>query len=79
MKAELQVLSPLVPIREVIFLRFCKKIAEGVWAVVDTSIDESTYGTIYSIPKSSTGCWRFPSGCVIEDFSNGQSKVYILK
>ncbi|KQJ96496.1 hypothetical protein BRADI_3g23365v3 [Brachypodium distachyon] len=39
MKAELQVLSPLVPIREVIFLMFCKQLAEGAWAVVDVSID----------------------------------------
>ncbi|KAJ9563420.1 hypothetical protein OSB04_008580 [Centaurea solstitialis] len=39
MHAELQVLSPLVPVREVNFLRFCKQHAEGVWAVVDVSID----------------------------------------
>ncbi|KAJ6729798.1 HOMEOBOX-LEUCINE ZIPPER PROTEIN MERISTEM L1 [Salix viminalis] len=35
MHAELQVLTPLVPVREVNFLRFCKQHAEGVWAVVD--------------------------------------------
>ncbi|KAJ6390872.1 hypothetical protein OIU77_024975 [Salix suchowensis] len=39
MHAELQVLTPLVPVREVNFLRFCKQHAEGVWAVVDVSID----------------------------------------
>ena len=39
MHAELQVLSPLVPVREVNFLRFCKQHAEGLWAVVDVSID----------------------------------------
>jgi len=39
MNAELQILSPLVPIREVNFLRFCKQHAEGIWAVVDVSID----------------------------------------
>ncbi|KAK3194238.1 hypothetical protein Dsin_025548 [Dipteronia sinensis] len=39
MHAELQVLSPLVPVREVNFLRFCKQHAEGVWVVVNVSVD----------------------------------------
>lgn len=72
MHAELQVLSPLVPIREVHFLRFCKQHAEGVWAVVDVSID--------SIRNSSGAppffsCRRQPSGCVVQDMPNGCSKV----
>ncbi|XP_074263269.1 homeobox-leucine zipper protein ANTHOCYANINLESS 2-like isoform X2 [Silene latifolia] len=72
MHAELQVLSPLVPVRVVNFLRFCKQHAEGVWAVVDVSID--------CIPESSgsatyINCRRLPSGCVVQDMPNGYSKV----
>ncbi|CAA3002044.1 homeobox-leucine zipper ANTHOCYANINLESS 2 [Olea europaea subsp. europaea] len=69
MHAELQVLSPLVPVRDVNFLRFCKQHAEGLWAVVDVSID--------TIRETSTlpNCRRLPSGCVVEDMPNGYSKV----
>lgn len=72
MRAELQVLSPLVPIREVNFLRFCKQHAEGVWAVVDVSIDG-----IRETPTASsyTNCRRLPSGCVVQDMPNGYTKV----
>ncbi|KFK30661.1 hypothetical protein AALP_AA6G011000 [Arabis alpina] len=73
MNAELQVLSPLVPVRNVNFLRFCKQHAEGVWAVVDVSIDavrENSGGSPVIIR-------RLPSGCVVQDMSNGYSKVKI--
>ncbi|KAM7508688.1 hypothetical protein LguiA_019141 [Lonicera macranthoides] len=72
MHAELQVLSPLVPVREVNFLRFCKQQAEGVWAVVDVSIDtiRETSGT-----PTFLSCRRLPSGCVVQDMPNGYSKV----
>ncbi|MFQ6633312.1 hypothetical protein Gotur_010593 [Gossypium turneri] len=72
MHAELQVLSPLVPVREVNFLRFCKQHAEGVWAVVDVSIDtiRETSGA-----PSFVNCRRLPSGCVVQDMPNGYSKV----
>ncbi|EEF50470.1 homeobox protein, putative [Ricinus communis] len=72
MHAELQVLSPLVPVREVNFLRFCKQHAEGVWAVVDVSIDtirETSGGPAFA------NCRRLPSGCVVQDMPNGYSKV----
>ncbi|CAA0830704.1 Homeobox-leucine zipper protein ANTHOCYANINLESS 2 [Striga hermonthica] len=74
MHAELQVLSPLVPVREVNFLRFCKQHAEGVWAVVDVSIDTiireaSNGGPTYPSYR------RLPSGCVVQDMPNGYSKV----
>lgn len=74
MHAELQVLSPLVPTREVNFLRFCKQHAEGVWAVVDVSIDSlrETSGT-----PVFPNCRRLPSGCVVQDMPNGYSKVII--
>ncbi|TKY65530.1 Homeobox-leucine zipper protein ANTHOCYANINLESS 2 [Spatholobus suberectus] len=72
MQAELQVLSPLVPVREVHFLRFCKQHAEGLWAVVDVSID-----TIRETSGAPTfvNCRRLPSGCVVQDMPNGYSKV----
>ncbi|XP_039042570.1 homeobox-leucine zipper protein ANTHOCYANINLESS 2-like isoform X2 [Hibiscus syriacus] len=72
MHAELQVLSPLVPVREVNFLRFCKQHAEGVWAVVDVSNDTilETSGA-----PSYVNCRRLPSGCVVQDMPNGYSMV----
>lgn len=73
MHAELQVLSPLVPTRDVSFLRFCKQLAEGAWAVVDVSIDvglENSSGT-----RTTMKCRRLPSGFVVQDMPNGYSKV----
>lgn len=72
MYAELQVLSPLVPVREVNFLRFCKQHAEGVWAVVDVSIDNIRE---HSGAPAYLNCRRLPSGCVVQDMPNGYSKV----
>ncbi|GMH17247.1 hypothetical protein Nepgr_019088 [Nepenthes gracilis] len=72
MHAELQVLSPLVPVRVVNFLRFCKQHAEGLWAVVDVSID---YLRETSGLPSYVNCRRLPSGCVVQDMPNGYSKV----
>ncbi|KAK3158714.1 hypothetical protein QOZ80_2AG0140630 [Eleusine coracana subsp. coracana] len=77
MKAELQVLSPLVPIREVTFLRFCKQLAEGAWAVVDVSIDGLVRDE-NSATTSAAGnvkCRRLPSGCVMQDTPNGYCQV----
>ncbi|XP_038995512.1 homeobox-leucine zipper protein ANTHOCYANINLESS 2-like isoform X2 [Hibiscus syriacus] len=73
MHAELQVLSPLVPVREVNFLRFCKQHAEGVWAVVDVSVD--TIRDTSGAPTTLVNCRRLPSGCVVQDMPNGYSKV----
>ncbi|KAL8268543.1 hypothetical protein R6Q59_002341 [Mikania micrantha] len=70
MHAELQVLSPLVPVREVNFLRFCKQHADGVWAVVDVSIEAIRENT-----PTFVSCRRLPSGCVVQDMPNGYSKV----
>lgn len=74
MRAELQVLSPLVPIREVTFLRFCKQHAEGLWAVVDVSVD-GVLRPDAAAPAGYMGCRLLPSGCVVEDMRNGYSKV----
>ncbi|KAF0933297.1 hypothetical protein E2562_017082 [Oryza meyeriana var. granulata] len=77
MKAELQVLSPLVPIREVTFLRFCKQLAEGAWAVVDVSIDGLVrdHNSATAPTAGNVKCRRLPSGCVMQDTPNGYCKV----
>ncbi|MQM03815.1 hypothetical protein Taro_036610 [Colocasia esculenta] len=72
MRAELQVLSPLVPVREVSFLRFCKEHAQGVWAVVDVSVD-----AVRGNPSAAVSCRRLPSGCMVQDMPNGYSKVLL--
>ncbi|KVI04726.1 homeobox-leucine zipper protein ANTHOCYANINLESS 2-like [Cynara cardunculus var. scolymus] len=66
MQAEIQLVSPLVPARQVRFLRFCRQQAEGVWAVVDLSVDAGREGFISR---------RLPSGCIVHDMPNGYSKV----
>ena len=63
MQAEIQLLSPLVPVRQLSFLRFCKQHAEGLWAVVDAAID---VGRNFQ---------RLPSGCIVQDTPNGFSKA----
>ncbi|XP_009587298.1 homeobox-leucine zipper protein HDG11-like [Nicotiana tomentosiformis] len=72
MYEELQVLSPLVPTRQLYFLRFCQQIEQSSWAIVDVSYD-ITQENLYS----STSCkvHRLPSGCLIQDMPNGYSKV----
>ncbi|XP_044467845.1 homeobox-leucine zipper protein ANTHOCYANINLESS 2 isoform X1 [Mangifera indica] len=72
MLAEFQVLSPLVPVRQVKFLRFCKQHSEGLWAVVDVSINTNQDGP-NGDPYST--CRRLPSGCVIQDMPNNYTKV----
>ncbi|CDY18903.1 BnaC04g04470D [Brassica napus] len=68
MQAELQLLSPLVPVRQVTFLRFCKQHAEGVWAVVDVSVDRIS-------ERGGSASARLPSGCLVHDMPNGYAKV----
>ncbi len=75
MYAELQVLSPLVPTREIYFLRYCKQHAEGVWAVVDVSVDSLRDNP----PPSLMRCRRRPSGMLIQDTPNGYSKVTVVE
>jgi homeobox-leucine zipper protein len=76
MRADIQVLSPLVPVREVTFLRFCKQHAQGVWAVVDVSIDSARLNS--SSTSDYIVCRRLPSGCIVQDIPNGCSKVQIF-
>ncbi|XP_048129501.1 homeobox-leucine zipper protein ROC8-like [Rhodamnia argentea] len=67
--SQMHVLSPLVPARDVYFLRRCQQIEPGKWVIVDVSYnqmkdDASPYNTR-----------RLPSGCLIQDMGNGCSKV----
>ncbi|XP_073048096.1 homeobox-leucine zipper protein PROTODERMAL FACTOR 2-like [Primulina eburnea] len=68
MSAEFQVPSPLAPTREIYFVRYCKQHTEGIWAVVDVSLDNLR-------PTSISRCRRRPSGCLIQELPNGYSKV----
>ncbi|OEL22453.1 Homeobox-leucine zipper protein ROC9 [Dichanthelium oligosanthes] len=73
MFAEVQMLTPLVPTRELNFLRHCKKLTADKWAVVDVSIDNTE-------PEAQTAstackCLKMPSGCIVEEQTNGRCKV----
>ncbi|XP_050219867.1 homeobox-leucine zipper protein HDG11 [Mercurialis annua] len=68
MYEELQVLSPLVPTRELYILRYCQQIEQGLWAIVNVSYDIQQFA-------SQCPCHRLPSGCLIQDMPNGYSKV----
>ncbi|XP_039160328.1 homeobox-leucine zipper protein HDG2 isoform X2 [Eucalyptus grandis] len=70
--AEFQVPSPLVPTREVYFVRYCKQHRDGTWAVVDVSLDTLR-------PNPAVRCRRKPSGCLIQEMPNGYSKVTWLE
>ncbi|XP_020684394.1 homeobox-leucine zipper protein ROC8 [Dendrobium catenatum] len=63
-------LSPVVPLREFFFLRYCQQLEQDLWVISDISIlypKENQF-------SSSTKC-RLPSGCLIQDMPNGYSKV----
>ncbi|TKY59718.1 Homeobox-leucine zipper protein HDG12 [Spatholobus suberectus] len=69
MNAEMHILSHLVPTREFLFLRYCKQIEVGVWTIGDVSLDSSKYKTTVS------RVWRLPSGCLIEEMTQGLCRV----
>ncbi|KAH9615318.1 hypothetical protein KSS87_001560 [Heliosperma pusillum] len=71
MYAELQMLTPTVPTREVYFVRYCKQLNAEQWAIVDVSIDKLEDNIDASLIKFR----KRPSGCIIEDKSNGHCKV----
>ncbi|KAK6786586.1 hypothetical protein RDI58_015111 [Solanum bulbocastanum] len=71
-KTELQIISDLVSVREVQFLRFYKKHAEGVWASVDVSVYTIQEGSQESEIEN---CRRLPSGCILQDMPNGYCQV----
>lgn len=70
MTAEYQVLSPVVSTRECYFVRHCKQQGDGIWAVVDVSID-------HLFPNLELKCRRRPSGCLIQQIENGFCKVLL--
>lgn len=72
MQAEIQVISPLVPVRQMRFLRFCRQHVNGAWVVVDVSIDNISEGVG---SQTFSPCRRLPSGCILQDMPNGCSKV----
>ncbi|KAI3518904.1 hypothetical protein L1887_07793 [Cichorium endivia] len=67
MQAEIQLISPSVSARAMKFIRYTRQQAEGVWAVVDLSVDADR--------REGIMCRRLPSGCILHDLSNGFSKV----
>ncbi|XP_023635531.1 homeobox-leucine zipper protein HDG6 isoform X2 [Capsella rubella] len=69
-QAEFQVMSPLVPKRQVTFLRYCKDLGDGSWVVVDVT-DPAEYPTFFPYGASN----RLPSGLIIRDMANGYSEV----
>ncbi|GAB2269400.1 Homeobox-leucine zipper protein GLABRA 2 [Dionaea muscipula] len=72
MFAELQMLTPMVPTRELYFVRYCKQLSAEQWAIVDVSIDKVEDNMDAA---SLVKCRKRPSGCIIEDKSNGHCKV----
>lgn len=68
MTSEFHVPSPLVPVRESYFARYCKQLGPGTWGVVDVSLEN-----MFKYPSI---CFRRrPSGCLIQAMPNGYSKV----
>lgn len=70
MTAEYQVLSPVVSTRECYFVRYSKQRGDGIWAVVDVSIE-------HLFPHLELKCRRRPSGCLIQQLENGYCKVLL--
>ncbi|XP_076900108.1 homeobox-leucine zipper protein ANTHOCYANINLESS 2-like [Bidens hawaiensis] len=66
LNAEIQLISPEVPARVFEFIRFAKQQAEGLWVVVDVSVD-------YELEAHLTR--RCPSGCILRDMPNGFTMV----
>ena len=77
MYAEFQLPSPMVSTRESYFLRYSKRMSynSSLWVVVDVSLESLTTRTNTSSIAPLVRCRRRPSGCIIEDMSNGYSKV----
>lgn len=80
MQEELHVMTPVVPTRELCFLRYCRQIEQGLWAVADVSVDllqqrdHAAASRYYGAPPQARAR-KLPSGCLIADMSNGYSKV----
>ncbi|KAI5055062.1 hypothetical protein GOP47_0030207 [Adiantum capillus-veneris] len=68
--AELQLPTPFVPTRDAYFLRYSKRV-DHQWLVVDVCIDSLRANP----PPSLLKCRKRPSGCVLEETTNGYSKI----
>ena len=68
---QMHVLSPLVQAREFYVLRYCQQIERGTWVIADVSCDYIG-GHSHISP---TCCWKHPSGFMIQELSNGLTKV----
>ncbi|KAK1603701.1 hypothetical protein QYE76_027374 [Lolium multiflorum] len=71
MYEELHIMTPVLPTRELSFLRYCRQIDQGLWAIADVSADMQRDVHFGAPPRSR----RLPSGCLIADMANGYSKV----
>ncbi|XP_038904725.1 homeobox-leucine zipper protein GLABRA 2-like [Benincasa hispida] len=76
MFAEVQMLTPLVPTREMYFIRHCKQLDIEQWAIVDVSIENIEDN---NIDASLVKYKKRPSGCIIKDESNGHCKVTMVE
>ncbi|ONK74994.1 uncharacterized protein A4U43_C03F12210 [Asparagus officinalis] len=72
MYGEFQILSPVVPTREFLFLRYCQQIDHSSWVVTDVSVDFPRDPNLLGPPSRNR---RLPSGCLIQEMPNGHSKV----
>ncbi|KAL3838739.1 hypothetical protein ACJIZ3_023330 [Penstemon smallii] len=71
MYAKMHILSPLVAPREFFFIRYCRQVNSRTWVMVDVS-----YDFIKELQDAApTRSWKLPSGCMIEDMSNGKSTI----
>ncbi|XP_054801451.1 homeobox-leucine zipper protein HDG11-like [Prosopis cineraria] len=71
MYEELHMLTPMVPPREFVFLRYCYQTDKETWVIGDVSFDSlEDIGATYS-----ASCWKLPSGCMIQELPTGFSKV----
>lgn len=69
---QMHLLSPLVQAREFYVLRYCQQIEMGTWVIADVSCDYLRGRSRIS----PTCCWKHPSGCMIQELSNGLTKTF---
>ncbi|XP_047306480.1 homeobox-leucine zipper protein HDG11-like [Impatiens glandulifera] len=69
---QMHILTPFVTPRELCFVRFCEKVGEGVWLIVEVS--HVFKNTSFQL-NSPSRAWRLPSGCLIKHVSPGVSHV----
>ncbi|XP_073128696.1 homeobox-leucine zipper protein HDG11-like [Henckelia pumila] len=68
---KIHILSPLVAPREFFLIRYCRQLNSNTWVMVDVS-----YDFIKELQEvAPTRSWKLPSGCMVEDMSNGKSII----